>query len=111
MRMETMANSSVLHVLGPVTNRTDIDTASLDVKMNYHFINQSNITVTIGSQVDNNGTTGGIATDRYSSLYFKSTSNVIKLLPVAYRAFDVTLNNNKVNLLWITGVETGKRLF
>jgi hypothetical protein len=104
-------SSTVLHVLGPVTNRTDIDTASLDVKMNYHFLNQSNLTVTIGSQVDNNGTTGGIATDRYSSLYFKSTSNAIKLLAVAYRAFDVTLNNNKVNLLWITGVETGSDYF
>jgi hypothetical protein len=35
--------------------------------------------------MDNNGTTGGNATDRYS-LYFKSTSNAIKLLAVAYRA-------------------------
>ena len=45
-------NTENLHVLGPVANRTGIDTTSLDVKMNYHFINQSKIKVTIGSQVD-----------------------------------------------------------
>ncbi len=99
-------NSQSLHVVGPIANRTGIDTTSLDVKMNYHFINQSKIKVTIGSQVDNNGTTGDIATDRYNSLYFKSTSNVINLLPVTYRTFDATVNNHSVNLFWITDAET-----
>jgi hypothetical protein len=98
------SNTQNLHVLGPVANRTGIDTTSLDVKMNYHFINQSKIKVTIGSQVDDNGTTGGVATDRYNSLYFKSTSNILKALPVAYRAFDATLINKAVNLFWITEV-------
>jgi len=97
-------NPENLHVLGPIANRTGIDTGSLDVKMNYHFINQYKITVTIGSQVDDNGVTGG-ATDRYNSLYFKSTSNILKILPVVYQAFDATLDNNKVNLTWITDAQ------
>jgi hypothetical protein len=105
------SNPESLHVLGPVANRTGIDTTSLDVKMNYHFINQSKIKVTIGAQVDNNGTTGGVATDRYNSLYFKSTSNTLKMLPVAYRTFDATVNNKKVDLFWITEAEAGNDHF
>ena len=96
------SGGEALHVLGPVANRTGIDTTSLDVKMNYHFINQSKIKVTIGAQVDDNGSTGGVATDRYTSLYFKRTSNTFAILPVVYRSFDVTLNNKSVDLFWIT---------
>jgi hypothetical protein len=102
-------NTQNLHVLGPIANRTGIDTTSLDVKMNFHFINQSVINVTIGSQVD--GTTGGTSTDRYNSLYFKSTSNIIKVLPVTYRTFDALLSNNAVNLSWITDAQTGNDHF
>jgi Secretion system C-terminal sorting domain len=104
-------NSKSLHVLGPIANRTGIDTASLDVKMNYHFINQSKIKVTIGAEVDNNGYTGGIATDRYNSLYFKNTSNVLTMLPVTYRAFDAMLISNAVNVSWITENESGNDHF
>jgi hypothetical protein len=100
-----------LHVLGPVANRSDIDTTSLDVKMNFHFINQSKIKVTIGSQVDDNGTTGGVATDRYNSLYFKSTSNILRILPVVYQAFAATVINNAVNLFWITDAGTKSDYF
>ena len=93
-----------LHALAPVSNRVGIDTASLDVKINYHFSNKSKFKVSLGSQVD--GTTGAVATDRYNSLYFMSTSNVLIVLPVTYRVFDATVNNNKVNLSWITDLET-----
>ena len=105
------ANTQNLHVLGPVANRTGIDTTSLDVKMNYHFINQSKIEVTIGAEVDDNGTTGGIATDRYSSLYFKSTSNDLTILPVTYRAFDAILADKTVNVSWISDARAGNGHF
>jgi hypothetical protein len=100
-----------VHVLGPIANRTGIDTASLDVKMNYHFINQSKITVTIGAEVDDNGTTGGIATDRYSSLYFRRTSDFFTVLPVRYQVFNAILNNNTVDLSWSTDVQPGNDHF
>jgi len=105
------SGGEALHVLGPVANRTGIDTTSLDVKMNYHFINQSKIKVTIGAQVDDNGSTGGVATDRYTSLYFKRTSNTFAILPVVYRSFDVTLNNKSVDLFWITEAMAGNDHF
>lgn len=105
------SDGHTVHVLGPVANRTGIDTASLDVKMNYHFINQSKITVTIGAEVDDNGTTGGIATDRYSSLYFKRTSDFFTVLPVRYQVFNAILNNNTVDLSWSTDVQPGNDHF
>lgn len=104
-------NQENLHALGPITNRSGIDTASLDVKINYHFINKSKFKVTLGAQVDDNGTTGAIATDRYSSLYFMSTSNTLIVLPVNYSAFDATISNDKVNLSWITDLETNNKHF
>lgn len=105
-------NLTKLHVLGPVVNRTGIDTVSLDVRVNFHFVNISKIKLSLGSQIDNNGTTGGIATDRYNSLYFKSISNVVKTLGVKYRSFDAyTDNNTSVNLSWITENETNNDHF
>ena len=95
-----------LHILGPVNNRTNIDTTALDVRIGLHFINKSKIKFYIGSQVDNNGTGGGISTDRYSSLYFKKIGNSIGTLPVTYHSFDVIANNQSVNLSWVTDVET-----
>ncbi len=104
-------NEENLHTLGPVTNRSGIDTASLDVKMNFHFKNKSKFKVSLGSQIDDNGTTGAIATDRYSSLYFMSTSNTLIVLPVSYTAFDATISNDKVNISWITELETKNKHF
>ena len=60
-----------LHALGPVANRTNIDTLALDVRINFHFINKSKIKFSIGSQVDNNGNSGGIATDRLQQFIFQ----------------------------------------
>ncbi len=101
-----------LHVLGPILNRTGIDTVSLDVRVNFHFLNISKIDLSLGSQIDNNGTSGGIATDRYSSLYFKSISNIVHTLGVKYRSFDAyTLNNTSVNISWVTENETNNDHF
>ena len=95
-------NPTNLHALGPVTNRTGIDTFSQDVRIDYHFINKSKIKIYTGSQVDNNGTTGAIATDRYHCIYFMKIGGTIIVLPVTYHSFEAIVNNDKVNLSWLT---------
>ncbi|HEV8081714.1 MAG TPA: T9SS type A sorting domain-containing protein [Chitinophagaceae bacterium] len=101
-----------LHVLGPVLNRTGIDTVALDVRVNFHFVNISKIKLSLGSQIDNNGTPGGIATDRYSSLYFKSISNIVNTLGVKYRSLDAyAVNNTSANISWLTENETNNDHF
>ncbi len=101
-----------IHVLGPILNRTGIDTVSLDVRVNFHFINISKITLSLGSQIDNNGNHGAIATDRYSSLYFKSISNIVHTLNVKYRSFNAyAINNTSVTVSWVTEAETNNDHF
>lgn len=101
-----------LHILGPVLNRTGIDTVSLDVRVNFHFLNVSTLKLSLGSQIDNNGTHGAIATDRYSSLYFKSISNNVHTLGVKYRSFDAyVVNSTSANISWITENETNNDHF
>ncbi len=101
-----------LHILGPIVNRTNIDTTSLDVKVNFHFDNQKTLTITTGSQIDNNGYTGALATDRFNSLYFKTISNSInKVLSVKYTSFDAYALNNTANITWTTENETNNDHF
>ena len=91
-----------LWAFGPITNRTNIDTASDDVRINYHFLNTSKVKIYTGSTV---GAPGG-ALNRYHCIYFMDIQNtVFNVLPVNYRTFDATLNNNVVNLFWITDAE------
>lgn len=97
-----------LWAFGPITNRPDIDTSSDDVRINYHFINTSIIKFYTGSTVR----APGGAINRYHSIYFMDISNQnFSLLPVTYRTFEATLNNNTVNLSWITDAETGNDHF
>ncbi|MDQ6762831.1 MAG: T9SS type A sorting domain-containing protein [Bacteroidota bacterium] len=108
----SVKNATKLHILGPVINRTNIDTTSLDVKVNFHFDNQKTITVTTGSQIDDNGYTGALATDRFNSLYFKTISNSIsKVLGVKYSSFDAYALNNTTNITWTTDSETNNDHF
>ncbi len=104
---------NMLHVLGPVVNRTNIDTTSLDVKANFHFIDQKTFIISTGSQIDDNGYTGATATDRFNSLYFKTISNSInKVLGVKYSSFDAyALNNTAANITWATESETNNDHF
>ncbi len=103
---------TTLHVLGPVLNRTGIDTVALDVRVNFHFLDISKIKLSLGSQIDNNGTPGGIATNRYSSLYFKSISNIVNTLGVKYRSLDAyAVNNTSANISWLTENETNNDHF
>jgi hypothetical protein len=68
--------------------------------------------VNIGAQIDNNGTTGAIATDRYSSLYFQNIDISLNTLPVSYSSFNAyAVNNNTVNLSWVTQNETNNDRF
>jgi len=91
-----------LWAFGPITNRANIDTASDDVRINYHFLNTSKVKIYTGSTV---GAPGG-ALNRYHCVYFMDITNTaFSLLPVTYRTFDATLNNNVANLFWITDAE------
>lgn len=98
----TDASDSNLNALGPVINRTGIDTLSQDVRINFSFTNKSEFKIYTGSQVDNNGSTGAIATDRYHCIYFANIAGIYIVLPVTYESFNAILNNNAVNLLWTT---------
>ncbi|HSQ44495.1 MAG TPA: T9SS type A sorting domain-containing protein [Ginsengibacter sp.] len=98
----TDANDSNLNALGPVINRNGIDTLSQDVRINFNFTNKSEFKIYTGSQVDNNGNTGAIATDRYHCIYFANITGIYGVLPVTYESFNAVFNNNAVNLNWTT---------
>ncbi len=90
-----------VRALGPVANRIGIDTFSLDVRINYHFTNTSKIKLYTGSQIDDNGNTGAIATDRYHCIYFHNVkSNLFSVLPAKVVIFNAKEKNNKVLLNW-----------
>lgn len=89
-----------LFALGPVANRAGIDTSSQDVRLNFNFTNTSSFKMYTGSQVDSNGTTGAIATDRYHCIYFQNISGLFSVLPVTYQSFSAVLNQAKVSLFW-----------
>lgn len=102
----TDASDSNLHVLGPVMNRTGIDTLSQDVRINFTFKNQSEFKIYTGSQVDDNGATGAIATDRYHCIYFMDITSSLSVLPVKIQSFDASLYQAKVKLYWTTDFGT-----
>lgn len=93
-------DDSVFMALGPVANRVGIDTLALDVRIDYTFANRSSFQIYTGAQVDSNGNTGGIATDRFHSIYFGDLIARYSVLPVTYESFNAILNNNTVNLNW-----------
>lgn len=100
----TDASDSNLIALGPVTNRTGIDTLSQDVRINFTFINKSGFKIYTGSQVDVNANTGAIATDRYHCIYFQNIVGEFNVLPIIYQSFNAALNNDAVDLDWTTGL-------
>ena len=88
--------------LGPVDNRAGIDTLALDVRIDYTFANRSSFQIYTGAEVDSNGNTGGIATDRFHSIYFGDLIGSLSVLPVNYQSFNAILTNNSVSLNWTT---------
>ncbi|MGH2565290.1 MAG: T9SS type A sorting domain-containing protein, partial [Ginsengibacter sp.] len=98
----TDASPTNLFAYGPIINRTNIDTSSQDVRINYHFSNTTKIKFYTGSI--SHGPGG--STSRYHSIYFMDIKDqIFSVLPVTYQAFDATLNNTKVDLFWITSRE------
>ena len=104
-RWGTDDDDSVFMALGPVANRVGIDTLALDVRIDYTFANRSSFQIYTGSEVDSNGNTGGIATDRFHSIYFGDLTGRYSVLPVTYQSFNAVLNNTTVNLNWATSIE------
>ena len=98
----TDKSDSNLNALGPVANRNGIDTLSQDVRINFNFTNKSEFKIYTGSQVDNNGSTAGMSTDRYHCIYFADITGIYSVLPVTYESFNAVSNNNSVNLSWTT---------
>jgi hypothetical protein len=96
----TDASTTNLKALGPVTNRVGIDTLSQDVRIDYVFQNTTGFKFYTGSEVDNNGNTGPIATDRYHSIYFQKITGNFNVLPIVYQNFNAIINNNAINLAW-----------
>lgn len=94
-----------VHTLGPVSNRAGIDTFSQDVRIDYHFTNTSKVKIYTGSTIENNGTTGAIATDRYHCIYFMKILGVFSVLPITYHSFEAVVNNAKVNLSWLADMD------
>ncbi len=95
-------NPDNLWAFGPVVNRYNIDTASEDVRINYHFTNSSKIKFYTGSTVR----APGGALNRYHSIYFIDiTKQNWSVLPVTYLSFDAVLLNNMVNLSWAVNAE------
>ena len=104
-RWGTDDDDSVFMALGPVANRVGIDTLALDVRIDYAFSNRSSFQIYTGAEVDSNGNTGGIATDRFHSIYFGDLTGRYSVLPVTYQSFNAVLNNSAVNLNWATSME------
>ena len=78
----------------------------MDVRIDYTLL----LTVQVfkfipAPQVDSNGNTGGIATDRFHSIYFGDLTGRFSVLPVTYQSFNAVLNNNAVSLNWTTSAE------
>jgi hypothetical protein len=100
-----------LIALGPVINRVGIDTLSQDVRLNFSIKKLSEFKMYTGSEVDSNGTTGAIATNRYHCIYFQDIVGSYGVLPVTYQSFNAALNNNMVHLYWTTDAETNNDHF
>ncbi len=110
-RWGTDDDDSVFMALGPVANRVGIDTLALDVRIDYSFANRSSFQIYTGAEVDSNGNTGGIATDRFHSIYFGDLTGRYSVLPVTYQIFNAVLNNSAVNLNWSTSMEVSNDHF
>ena len=93
----------------PVTNRPGIDTAALDVRINFLYNNKNVIKLKLGSTVFG---TGSSATQRLNCIYFKNIVQVAySILPVKYISFTATGSDKKVNINWATDYEVNNNYF
>ncbi len=95
-------NPDNLWAFGPITNRYNIDTASEDVRINYHFTNTTKIKFYTGSTVR----APGGALNRYHCIYFMDIKNQNwSVLPITLQNFDAVLYSTAVNLSWTVNSE------
>lgn len=107
----TDASTTNLKALGPVLNRTGIDTLSQDVRINYVFSNKSQFKIYTGSEVDNNGSSGAIATDRYHCIYFMDITGSLNVLPLSYCSLNASIANSAVNVNWTMNADVDNHHF
>lgn len=91
--------------MGPIVNRTDIDTMSLDVCIAFNFLNKKKIKFITGAYADPLGGNGAAAGSRFNSMYFKPIASTFSLLPVKYSAFTANAVNRTAVLNWTTEIE------
>ncbi len=99
-------NNGVSQTVGPISNRTGIDTSSLDVKVNYLFTNKSKFTMSTGVQVE---TVGG-AISRFFCIY-PIDAEILRVLPVRISFFDANAEGLKAILKWNTETKTNNDHF
>ncbi len=89
---------------GPVSNFLDIDTSATNVMVTNLYQNKSSFRVRTGAH----STGANSAADRMYSFWFKSFNYQAPAtfhLPLVLNQFNATLNNKKVSLNWVTGME------
>ncbi len=91
--------------MGPIVNRTDIDTMSLDVCIAFNFVNKKKIKLVTGAYADPNGGNGSAAGSRFNSVYFKPIVSTFSILPVKYSSFVANGVNRTAVLDWTTEIE------
>ncbi|RYG49951.1 MAG: T9SS type A sorting domain-containing protein [Chitinophagaceae bacterium] len=91
--------------MGPIVNRTDIDTSSLDVAIAFNFTNTKKFKLVTGAYADPLGGNGSAAGNRFNSVYFKPITATYSLLPVKYSFFNAAAVNKTAVLNWATEIE------
>lgn len=102
----TDASSTNLKALGPVSNRTNIDTVSQDVQIGYVFLNISGFKYYTGSTVDQSYSPGSSSLNRYNSIYFQKIVGSIGVLKINYQDFNAFAgDNHSINLSWLSDAD------
>jgi hypothetical protein len=91
-------------VSGPINNFVAIDTSATQVMATYQFLNKNRIKFRYGAKTNNLSSNG--AGIRLNSTWFRKFSLApLSTLPVKMYSFTANLNNNKVDLKWVTASE------
>ncbi len=100
--------SEMTKAMGPIANYPNLDTTAYMTNINFRYFNVDKVDeVWIGNKTN----ASFVVQDRYSCGYFKQISMPWQLLPVKYSSFSANVNDNKVNLAWITQYEKNNSHF
>ena len=100
------SNTYYSQAMGPIANRTDIDSSNLDVKINYLFTRKSKFTMSTGIKVD---ATGGVNSRNFC--IYPVNGDILKVLPVRISFFDANAEGMKAILKWNTETKTNNDQF